>query len=275
MFQPGSLTARVYAYEQTLPEHRSGTVDAAVLQSIEDLAPRPLRWSMETGCGKTTILLSNLSEAHVVFALDDSDTERSSVRFYRDCPFYRDSTTRLVAGPTQLTLPRFEFRSEIDLALLDGPHGYPFPELEYYYVYPRLRPGALLVVDDIHIPTIHHLHSVLAEDEMFELVHIERTTSFFRRTTAPAFGPLGDGWWLQQYNSRRFPIDVVTASPSRAGETPSAAEKALAEAQNELQVLRAELEASRRETAWWQHAAEARRLKRRLARRIGDWPFLR
>ena len=33
--------------------------------------------------------------------------------------------------------------------LIDGPHGYPFPEIEYFYFYPRLKPGALLVVDDI------------------------------------------------------------------------------------------------------------------------------
>jgi len=25
----------------------------------------------------------------------------------------------------------------------------------------------------------------------------------FRRTDAPVFDPLGDGWWLQDYNRRR------------------------------------------------------------------------
>lgn len=274
MFRPDSVTARVYEYELSRPEHRAGTVDAQVLRAMEDLAPAPVRWSMETGCGKTTILLSNLSDCHVVFALDDSAEENSSVRFYRDCPFFRAETTRLVAGPTQLTLPQFPFPPEIDFVLLDGPHAYPFPELEYYRVYPFLRTGALLVVDDIHIPTIFHLHSVLAEDEMFELVHIERTTSFFRRTAAPVFNPLGDGWFRQPYNGRRFPLDVTGAGAPRPPQREAEATQAAA-SPGELQALRGELAAAREEAAWWRHAAEERRLKRRLARRIGDWPFLK
>lgn len=275
MFRSDSITARVYEYELSRPEHRAGTVDAQVLRAMEDLMPHPVRWSMETGCGKTTILLSNISDCHVVFALDDSAEENSSVRFYRDCPFFRAETTRLVAGPTQLTLPQFSFPPDIDFVLLDGPHAYPFPELEYYRVYPHLRPGALLVVDDIHIPTIFHLHSVLAEDEMFELVHIERTTSFFRRTSAPVFDPLGDGWFRQSYNDRRFPLDVTGSGAGASRAQQGGPETESAPAGGELEAVRAELAASRNEAAWWRHVAEERRLKRRLARRIGDWPFLK
>src|SRR5262249_28039098 len=158
-------------YCRSLPDHRAGTVDADVLQIIEDLAPRPLNWTMETGCGKTTILLSNLSTRHYTFAYDDRQYENSSVAYVSNCPFYNAERTTPEFGPTQETLPNFKFEQPIDAALLDGPHAYPFPELEYYYVYPRLRTGSLLVVDDIHIPTINRLHTFLAEDEMFNLVH--------------------------------------------------------------------------------------------------------
>ena len=40
----------------------------------------------------------------------------------------------------------------LQLVLLDGPHGCrDSPVLEYYFLYPRLEGGALLILDDIHI----------------------------------------------------------------------------------------------------------------------------
>ena len=273
MFNADSFTAKIYQYEQSLPDHRSGTLDAHVLRAMEELAPKAMQWSMETGCGKSTILLSNLSDRHVVFAYDDRNHSNGSIDYYAKCPIFRAETTTLVAGATQLTLPRFEFSQPIDLALLDGAHGYPFPELEYYYVYPHLRAGAVLVVDDIHIPTIFRLYSFLIEDEMFELLHVERTTAFFRRTDAPTFSPLGDGWELQAYNQRRFPIDAAAADPERSSQAEPSQE--LAQTRAELAAVQAELAAQRAELAWWKHAANERRLKRRLAKRLGDWPFLK
>ena len=71
--------------------------------------------------------------------------------------------------------------------------------------YPQIRPGGLLVVDDIHIPTITHLFRVLQEDAMWRLLAVELYTAFFQRTDAPTFDPFGDGWIHQRYNRDRFP----------------------------------------------------------------------
>jgi hypothetical protein len=120
-----------------------------------------------------------------------------------NCPATRSDRLDLVFGPTQLTLPRHDDHSRYDLVLIDGPHGFPFPELEYYYFYPHLKTDGLLVVDDIHIPTISRLADFLSEDQMFEKVEFVGSTAIFRRTDAPVFDPLGDGWWLQAFNRRR------------------------------------------------------------------------
>jgi methyltransferase family protein len=269
MVRNGSVTAGIVEYQRSLADHRAGTLDADVLQVIEDLAPQPLNWSMETGCGKTTILLSNLSAHHYTFAYDDREHDNSSVAYYSNCPVYRPERTTAVFGPTQTTLPAFRFEQPIDLALLDGPHAYPFPELEYYYVYPKLRTGALLVLDDIHIPTINQLHTFLVEDEMFRLVQVERTTAFFIRTAAPAFSPLGDGWEFQRFNQARFPVNLQGPVDR---EPPSSERTNL---NDRIAELERRLVDSRRELGWWKHVADERRLKRRLARRLGNWAFLR
>ncbi len=87
--------------------------------------------------------------------------------------------------------------------LIDGPHGFPFPDLEYYYFYPHLKTGGLLVIDDIQIPTIGRLAEFISEDAMFSEVECIGSTAVFRRTDAPVFDPFSDGWWLQDYNRRR------------------------------------------------------------------------
>lgn len=105
-----------------------------------------------------------------------------------------------IEGPTQLTLPTYQFQHKIQAALIDGPHGYPFPDLEYYYLYQHLETGALLIIDDIQIATIHNLFEFLKQEQMFSLDEVVDTTAFFTRTDVPTFCPIGDGWWEQGYN---------------------------------------------------------------------------
>jgi hypothetical protein len=43
-------------------------------------------------------------------------------------------------------LPQYHF-TRLQLVLIDG-YGYPFPDLQYYFLYPHLETGALLILDD-------------------------------------------------------------------------------------------------------------------------------
>ena len=118
----------------------------------------------------------------------------------RNSPLLRPGVTTFIDGPSQQTLPAFHFDAKLQLALIDGPHAYPFPDLEYYYLYPHLEAGALLVLDDIHIRTIHNLFDFLKREPMFRLDAVVRSTALFTRTDAPTFNPLGDSWEQQRYN---------------------------------------------------------------------------
>lgn len=182
--------------------HDAGTFMSHVMVAFaEQAAQRPIRHSVETGAGRSTLLLSHLSAQHTVFSLDQGD----SLSSVRRCPLLRESAVTFVDGPTQATLPSHTFAGPLDLVLLDGPHAFPFVELEYYHLYPKVAEGGLLVIDDIHIPTIHNMYKFLRECEMWSLQKTVHTTAFFRRTAAPVFDPMGDSWWLQGYNKRKFP----------------------------------------------------------------------
>ena len=182
--------------------HKAGTFSARTFEALlRHASAKPIKHSLETGSGASTLLFSHLSEEHAVFALDAGT---DSIRAIEHLPLLRKEVVTFVEGPTQQTLPAYGFPHRLQLALIDGPHGYPFPDLEYFYIYPHLDVDALLIVDDIHIPTITNLFEFLSVDQMFELQEVVETTAFFRRTSAPTFSTVGDGWWLQQYNQRAF-----------------------------------------------------------------------
>jgi hypothetical protein len=180
--------------------HGAGTFSPRVLAAIARHArAREIQCSAETGSGASTLLFSHLSRRHVVFALDGGD---GSVARVRRSPLLNPGAVTFVEGPTHLTLPAHRFPDKLQLALIDGSHAYPFPDLEYAYLYPHLAPGALLILDDIHIPTVHNLFRFLRRDAMFRLDQVVGATAFFTRTGAPAFDPLSDGWARQNYNAR-------------------------------------------------------------------------
>jgi hypothetical protein len=194
--------------------HRAGTFSASVLEAIvRHSIQRPVQHSVETGSGASTLLFSHVSEDHTVFAVDGGT---GSIRSIETSPFLRREVVTFVEGPTQVTLPLHAFAHHLQLVLLDGPHGYPFPDLEYYHVYPHLDPDALLIVDDIHIPTITNLFDFISADEMFDLHEVVETTAFFRRTGAPTFPRTGDSWWTQGYNKGAFEspdVELLNLTP--------------------------------------------------------------
>ncbi|MEX2303843.1 MAG: class I SAM-dependent methyltransferase [Bryobacterales bacterium] len=180
--------------------HTATTFPTKVLRAIaRRLAQRSVRHSAETGSGASTLLFSQFSEDHTVFA---DDAGSGSVRNVESSALLRPGVVQFVEGPTQRTLPSHHFSNRLDAVLLDGPHAYPFPELEYYFLYPHLDTGALLIVDDIQIRGVHNLFEFLRRDRMFRLDEVVHTTAFFTRTDAPTFSPAADGWWEQEYNRR-------------------------------------------------------------------------
>jgi hypothetical protein len=104
-----------------------------------------VRHSIETGSGASTLLFSHLSEDHTVFAMDAGT---GSIRAIETSPLLRRETVTFVEGPTQVTLPLHVFPHRLQVALIDGPHGYPFPDLDYY-LYQHL----------IRRPSDHRRHS--------------------------------------------------------------------------------------------------------------------
>ena len=193
---------------QSLPKNwnPSGGLHIATIDRIFQCA-QGAQVTAETGCGKSTLALSHASRQHIIFTCEagpGEDPQTHSLNVVRKSALLNAAACRFVIGRTQQTLPAFNFNAAFDLVLLDGPHGYPFPDLEYYYFYPHIKPGGWLVIDDVHIPTVARMVDVLKGDAMFSFEYAVRTTAFLRRTSAPTLPPLGDHWWEQNYNRRHL-----------------------------------------------------------------------
>ena len=140
-----------------------------------------------------------------MFTVDDA----KSLSQTKASPLFRPDRVKIIEGPTQLTLPRYRFDRKFQVVILDGPHGYPFPDLEYYYFYPNIEAGGLLIIDDIQIPSVGRMFEIIKADAMFDLIEVVSGTAFFRRTEAPTIDPCSDSWRLQGYNKTY--LDEVTA----------------------------------------------------------------
>jgi len=173
--------------------HRWDAMAPAALSGI--LKRGPFRSSAETGCGGSTIVLSHASDRHTAFAIEGEYLTITELRKQGDC---RTENVIFVEGETKDTLPGYKFEDEVDLVLLDGPHAYPLPQIEFAYLFPRLRQGGWLVVDDIQIPSVYELFHFLERESSVVLEEVAVRTAFFRRISAAEHGP--DGWTLQGMN---------------------------------------------------------------------------
>lgn len=199
-----SVSFEMERLEKHRKMHEVGGLYYEVLAAIEKHMPENPQYTAETGCGRSTVFFSNLAKHHTYFCLDDRlKGEGSSVKYYEDSDLFKPENTAWVVGPTQETLPKHEHVGQYDCVLIDGPHGYPFPDLEYFYFYPHIKEGGLLIIDDVHIASIGRMADIIQEDAMWQLEEVVKTTAIFRRTPAQTFCNRADGWWEQGYNQRR------------------------------------------------------------------------
>jgi hypothetical protein len=172
--------------------------DAMAPSALEALAKRgPFQFSVETGCGGSTIVLSHISKHHTAFAIEGAERTITGVRQHSD---FRPEDVVFVEGETKCTLPRHSFEEPLDLALLDGPHAYPLPQLEFVYMFPQLRAGGWLVLDDIQIPSVYELFNFMRRESSIVLEEVAVRTAFFRKLGDGDLEP--DGWQRQGLNGR-------------------------------------------------------------------------
>ena len=149
--------------------------------------------TLETGAGTSTIVFAAAGTEHEAVTPDPGEEERIRA----ECERRGISTERLSfrVGLSHDVLPTLPERP-LDLVLIDGAHGFPYPTLDWWYLAPRLRIGGRMLVDDCYMPPVAALVDFLRAHESWEIAATPgRRTIVVRKVadTPPAFDWQGGG----------------------------------------------------------------------------------
>ena len=109
-------------------------------------------WStLETGAGASTVVFAATRTRHEAVTPDAGEEDR----IRRRCAELGVDATRVRfrIGASHEVLPRWEPRP-LDLVLVDGAHGFPYPILDWWHVAPHVRVGGTVLLDDAYLPAI-------------------------------------------------------------------------------------------------------------------------
>ncbi len=145
------------------------------LQWLEDNVESSMR-TVETGSGASTVVFASCGSRHT--AISPRATEHAAIRAYCEDQGIDVNGVTFIAEPSHTALAREG--EPIDLALIDGAHGFPYPVLDWFEIQSRLRKGGMLLLDDSYIPTVNMVVRYLRHSSDWEYMGAPggRTTVF-------------------------------------------------------------------------------------------------
>ena len=137
----------------------------AALRWLEENVRRGMA-TLETGAGSSTIVFAAAGAEHEAVTPDPNEEGR--IRGACEGLGVDSSSVRFRIGPSHEVLPALEPR-ELDLVLVDGAHGFPYPILDWWYLAPRLRMGGVMLLDDAYMPPVGTLVDSLRAQPGWEI----------------------------------------------------------------------------------------------------------
>ena len=154
-----SLAAQFKADPPSL--HATGDICGGLHWAALDWLERTVQpgWAtLETGAGLSTLVLASRGAIHE--AVTPSQDEADRIRFAAARLGISLDDVRFRIASSHEELPRWEPRP-LDLVLLDGAHGFPYPILDWWYVAPHLKHGGFLLLDDAYMDAVARLFEFL------------------------------------------------------------------------------------------------------------------
>ena len=150
--------------------------------------------TLETGAGRSTLAFAAAGCRHEV--VTPAGAEIAAIRALAVQEGVAFDGVTFHEGLSQDVLPRLgEGRVEdLDVAFIDGGHGFPIPAVDFQYLAPRVRVGGLLLIDDVDLWTGDMIVQVLRRDEAWRLeAKLGGRTAVFRK-----LAPYAPHEWTRQ-----------------------------------------------------------------------------
>jgi hypothetical protein len=118
--------------------------------------------TLETGCGQST--LACLQAGCIHEAITPSAEEIASILQVAEQRSLDLNLVRFHQGLSQDILPHLKGHEDLDVAIIDGGHGFPLPGVDWLYMAPRLKVGGKMLIDDVDLWTGKILLDVLRRE---------------------------------------------------------------------------------------------------------------
>jgi hypothetical protein len=107
--------------------------------------------TLETGAGSSTLVFAARGARHEAVTPDPGEEDRIRRRCAELGLDAGGVTFRI--GPSHEVLAAWEPRP-LDLVLIDGAHGFPYPILDWWHVAAHVRVGGTVLLDDAYLPAV-------------------------------------------------------------------------------------------------------------------------
>lgn len=173
--------------------YRISDSDLAILDSHV----HPESVTAETGSGLSTIMFAIIGSQHTAIA----PAPEEWLRIQDACQRHQIPVDRITfrAESSVDVLPTLPVDA-FDFCFIDGCHGFPVAQLDFFYMSRLLKVGGVLAVDDIQIWSCGIINDFLKHEEGWEHLATGEKTSFFRKTRADQEAR---EWDHQPYNIQR------------------------------------------------------------------------
>jgi hypothetical protein len=157
----------------------------------------------ETGAGNTTILFLMLEPRQLYSisserGLKDRIVSHCAANSVSVAPLdFRDARSELVLPELAASLKAAN--RKLDVALMDGVHGWPTVFVEFCYFHAMLRKGGLLIVDDVQLYSVAEFTRWLSMQKEYSLVkNLKRMMVFRKEVSSDHFRDFSSQPYIQQ-----------------------------------------------------------------------------
>ncbi len=146
-----SLTAELMSSPPSL--HGDGEFWGLSWQALAfiERTAQPGMATLETGAGASTIVFAASGADHE--AVTPSSGEADRIRAECERRGISTERVRFRIGSSHEVLPAWQPRP-LDVVLVDGAHGFPYPTLDWWWLHPHVKVGGVMLLDDAYMPPV-------------------------------------------------------------------------------------------------------------------------
>jgi hypothetical protein len=144
---------------------------------------KPGMRTLETGAGKSTLAFMAAGCHHDT--VTPSSSEVAAIKAEALRRGLNPESVTFHVDFSQNVLPHLKGHEDVDVAFIDGGHGFPVPGVDWLFIAPRLKVGGKMLIDDVDLWTGAMLVDVLRKEDGWRVDTILRGRTAVVTKTAP------------------------------------------------------------------------------------------